>query len=657
MEKSLHPWNCGFCGSCFTSFNELQDHVIGLHGYKSSVQPPANGTDNKSSSQINQDQGTVKKPVQKIAGTPKKINAKVHNTPEKPVKVRRKRKLPEPQEEEKPTKRSRRKPSKKVFLPQEKCKCKNKNCADLIDVNRQKEIFTHFKNLSYSERILYLRNITTVKPVKEHRSDRMPIVPLAQKAFNYKVHLTDRTGQAWKVCQSFYSRCLQVAPVGVRSALLSVESNPDGKDLRGHHPPANRISENVREIIRQFIASIPSYEPRYGAKNSPMKYLCPNLHITKLHGFYKEMCDKNGDNSVKDHIFREIFKKEFNLDFKLLKDSCKKCPSRRKKDNKYIPTREIPIDHDHKAMSDRLRDEFNNDVTTASVNRKVLSFALREPLETPRFSNDIHVTKRKLWTFNLCVYDEGDKKAYMYVWSEDVASNGPEEITSCLLYHLRFFVPPTTTQVVFYSSSKIGRSSTISPILMLKNHLANSNIYQIEHKFHLPGHNYSACDRLFEQTDKVSKSFDILSTPDAWCGVIRNATRCDLGNTFVQLTWQDFVKVKCTNGILSDRSADLKASNIFMTKYSRMEDFSYEVTTYEGEYIKVTIAKWGKIMVDMAGIAMEYIHLQGRSISQMKKNDLIELVQYLDDHTKNFYQNLKVAEENVEDYAYASDEE
>lgn len=45
-----------------------------------------------------------------------------------------------------------------------------------------------------------------------------------------------------------------------------------------------------------------------------------------------------------------------------------------------------------------------------------------------------------LWTFNLCIHDEVTGKGHMYMWSENMASRGADEIGSCVMKHLQTYV-------------------------------------------------------------------------------------------------------------------------------------------------------------------------------------------------------------------------
>lgn len=107
-------------------------------------------------------------------------------------------------------------------------------------------------------------------------------------------------------------------------------------------------------------------------------------------------------------------------------------------------------------------------------NGKTLVFTflfLRKALEMPSLITSVAFYKRQLWTYNLCIYDEIQKIAYMYIWSENVASRGGQEIGSCVLKHLRENVPPEASKVILYSDSCGGQNRNIKLTLLLKKFL------------------------------------------------------------------------------------------------------------------------------------------------------------------------------------------
>lgn len=53
-------------------------------------------------------------------------------------------------------------------------------------------------------------------------------------------------------------------------------------DQRGQGTSGNKISDEVRNFIKEHIESFPRYISHYGERASTRQYLAPNLNLNKL---------------------------------------------------------------------------------------------------------------------------------------------------------------------------------------------------------------------------------------------------------------------------------------------------------------------------------------------------------------------------------------
>lgn len=96
----------------------------------------------------------------------------------------------------------------KSFSAQVNCKCK-RNCATVIDVIEQKEIFDQYHGYSkWSEKTEFLRSIVKRESVKENLE---PIVNLKSKDFFSTCYFPDASGEKKRVCLWFATKLLQVS--------------------------------------------------------------------------------------------------------------------------------------------------------------------------------------------------------------------------------------------------------------------------------------------------------------------------------------------------------------------------------------------------------------------------------------------------------------
>lgn len=175
----------------------------------------------------------------------------------------------------------------------------------------------------------------------------------------------------------------------------------------------------------------------------------------------------------------------------------------RKLDQNILSFEERTIEQDkkerHQYEVEQLKTNFLNDITTAkNSNGSIycLTFDLEKTLETSSLNTNESFYKRKLWTYNLCIYDEVLTKGCMYLWNESVASRGAQEIASCLKFHVESFVSENVQHIILYSDSCGAQNRNIKVTLMLKKILSNHSCLQnITQTFFVSGHSHSSCDR------------------------------------------------------------------------------------------------------------------------------------------------------------------
>lgn len=317
-----------------------------------------------------------------------------------------------------------RKIAEKIFKSKIICKC-SKECPKKVDIMQQKSIFeTYYNDCSWTPKTLFIRSSVKTKDVQKKKSVLFPIIASKKRMFNYEYNLQDSHGISQQVCRHFFVNCLQVTPTRINHALKTAIKNPSAKESRGSSAPVNKTNETQKDQVKQFINSIPAYESHYGRKETQKKYLHHNLNIIKLYREYCSIMEFRQLNAVSEHIFREIFNTEFNLCFKRRHtDTCKCCDEfDAKMSSSIVPEnakKEIEKQKkNHLDLVETTNRSFREDVEHAidsMENIFVLTFDLQKTLETPSITTSVAFYKRQLWTYNLCIYDEVDKKGQSYV--------------------------------------------------------------------------------------------------------------------------------------------------------------------------------------------------------------------------------------------------
>lgn len=186
-------------------------------------------------------------------------------------------------------------------------------------------------------------------------------------------------------------------------------------------------------------------------------------------------------------MFRFIFNTQFNLSFHpLTVDSCKICDSL----DCAIQSQKATSDEKEtlllkKQVHQNLAKKIYSDQKTCieqshRENTVVLTFDLQRALEVPSIHTSVAFYKRKLWFYNLCIFDETKNEAYMYVWDESTASRGSQEIASCSMRHFETYIPIETKRIIAYSDSCGGQNRNIKISLMLKKFIADAKLPKLE---------------------------------------------------------------------------------------------------------------------------------------------------------------------------------
>lgn len=101
-------------------------------------------------------------------------------------------------------------------------------------------------------------------------------------------------------------------------------------------------------------------------------------------------------------------------------------------------------------------------------------FDLQKCLVTPNLTNTKSFYLRKLWTFNLTLFDATSNSAINMMWSENITGRGGNEIASCLLRWAdeNSENVAQVEELIFYSDNCAGQNSlkTINHKFMMKGH-------------------------------------------------------------------------------------------------------------------------------------------------------------------------------------------
>lgn len=158
----------------------------------------------------------------------------------------------------------------------------------------------------------------------------------------------------------------------------------------------------------------------------------------------------------KKHKYEEIFNTQFNIWFFVLKkDQCSFCE--KYKNSSEEERAEIQRDMDvHKNEKEKTRDkaasrEENSDIIESC-------FDLQAVVQLPKGQVSSFYYKRKLNTFNFTIFDTALKQGYCFVWHEECAKRGAQEIASFVFKYLKEYCHGRNKRVIFYSDNCSGQN-------------------------------------------------------------------------------------------------------------------------------------------------------------------------------------------------------
>lgn len=547
----------------------------------------------------------------------------------------------------------------KVFYEQAECVCKN-NCAEKIDVNRQKAIFNSFYSLeNWSKKRLFLRSLIKTRPVKESFN---PVTTKTRVMYDY--FLLNSYGNQEKVCFGFFLKCMQISKESIYRCMKTSISNETAKDNRGRGS-TKKTSENDLKFVENFIRKLPSYRSHYGPSKSDKKFLHPNLNIKRLYREYCIISKFKKRKPVSEWKFRETFNTKFNLGFHPKRvDTCRTCDKYEaslKSETTNTKKREQLSEQKerHLQLVSQAKETFKETIRNAqdsSSNVEILVFDLQRALELPSLATSEAFYRRQHWCYNLCVFDEKRKIGYHYFWDESVASRGSQEISSCLKKHFEKFVPKETEKIILISDACGGQNRNIKTTLCLKKILDSwpyDQLKSIEQRFFISGHSYNSCDRCFGVIERQKKVTEMIYVPEHWINIIKQSKKSEPKFVVIKMSRKDFFSCKQLESITTNRKKSLNKDKVEWLKiqkivYNRSTPFNLKVYKYGAiEPIEVSLRKRGKMAYSatFGNVSFVPLYTQSRPIKRKKYDDLQKLLEFVPSEFHKFYTSLKYEDE------------
>lgn len=150
--------------------------------------------------------------------------------------------------------------------------------------------------------------------------------------------------------------------------------------------------------------------------------------------------------------------------------------------------------------------------------------------------------------------------ATFYVWNQTEGKRGSQEISACLLKHLKT-LPSSVRHVVIYSDTCTGQNRNIKVALSLLKLVAqHPTIDRIEQKFLVSGHSFLPNDSDFGSVELAAKK-KIIFVPEDWYKIMKECRR-NKSFSVVHMKRDEFLStVPLEQGVVK-RKTDTNGRNI-----------------------------------------------------------------------------------------------
>nr|XP_022905846.1 uncharacterized protein LOC111417713 [Onthophagus taurus] len=483
------------------------------------------------------------------------------------------------------------------------------------------------------------------------------------RSASFQYNLKPNNNLSVVVCKKYFLGTFNVSEGRVSRALRkTLDGQTPGDDLRGLKGcPKRKISEDDKTYVMQHIQSFPSYESHYTRKHNPnKKYLCQSLSLRKMYALYAEKCYENQRQPVKEHFYRYIFNTKFNLHFySPKKDTCKRCDIYKIKISNPDLNQEdkTVLDRDHEfhlKKAELARSCMKDDAEIVKINQEcyACSIDLQKSLPFPVLTVSDAYYKRNLYCYNFGVHDFAKDSGFFYVWNETVAGRGSQEISSCLLKHLKVYAN-NKKKVTVYSDTCGGQNRNINMCLALMRFIQSdeTNIEVIDQKFLVPGHSFLPNDSDFGSVELAAKG-KVIYVPENWYEIMTN---CRNKKKFIISTMNknDFFSTENLKRNVSNRKINIenKRINWLKIQWIRIQKGSpYKIMYKETledmiEFDVLNIKPTGRKgrPISLKNVPYVKLYTNIRPIGKLKKQDMMALLPFIPPVHHNFFLNLCTA--------------
>lgn len=368
-----------------------------------------------------------------------------------------------------------------------------------------------------------------------------------------------------------------------------------------------------------------------------------------MYKLYCAWCTEKLYTPVKEWCYRQVFNTQFNLSFhRPHTDTCNKCDTfamriAHETDEQLLA--QLKAEQElHQRRAQKAKDQKKLDIQIAKDknNIAVFTFDLQKTLPTPSLTSNKVYYMRVLWTYNLGIHNLKTGKSTMFMWGENVASRGSQEIGSCLKKYCEGL--SGVSHVVAYSDCCGGQNRNKN-VLNIWMHIVKTSVIQvIDHKFLEPGHTYMECDQDFGLIEKRKRVVNNAFVVEDWINIVKATSK---HFTVIQMKGDDFFSIEAMNKLtMTSVTKDEEGKTISWhnVRWLRVEKtqplimFFKETLNEDLPFRKVSFKK--RETGRPSAVTLSNLHPDGVPIKAAKYKNLQELKPLIPPVHHTFYDNL-----------------
>ena len=108
----------------------------------------------------------------------------------------------------------------------------------------------------------------------------------------------------------------------------------------------------------------------------------------------------------------------------------------------------------------------------------------------------------------------------MYMYSENFARKGPDEVISCLDHYIRTEQRPTDKKLVIFCDNCYSQNKNKFLVGILDG-LCSKGVFETVTVFYpIPGHSFMPIDRDFAKIEQACRNVEVCELPDNWVRLV-----------------------------------------------------------------------------------------------------------------------------------------